>query len=371
MDALEKTFLTNKTKRIMFVLFTFVLFYLVSFLIDPYGAYWVNYWDRNVFDLIAEFLITFLFCFLIAEASLVIHNKLNNRVPWIKNPSKRLVFETALNICAVLLFIILNFSCMYMIYNKTHPSETELSKNNIHDLLQWIVVSLIISFIIVAVNTGSYLINNWKNTELKIIKHKLRESELKQASVEAELNALQLQIDPHFIFNNLSVLSELILEDQQLAYDFSENFSKVYRFLLVNSKKNLISLEDEIKFLRAYIFLIQHRIGEGVHFEIAVDPAAGKRYLPPLTLQLLVENALKHNTTSKNDPLLIHIFSDGMDKIVVENKLAPLHNKAPHSTGTGLPNINKRFFLLAKQGPDIHITNFFFKVIIHLIDYDK
>jgi two-component system LytT family sensor kinase len=371
MLATENTFKTNKTRRIFFVLCAFVLSYLVAYLIDPYSVLWTNYWSRDLADLAAEWLFSILFCFLIAEASLMIHYRLNNKYPWINNPAKRLAIEAFLNICAVLVFMVLNFSCMYLIYHKSHPAETEFSPENIRNLMQWAVVSFVISFIIVAVNTGSYLINNWKNTELQVIQHKLRESELKQASVQAELNALQLQIDPHFIFNNLSVLSELILEDKELAYQFSENFSKVYRFLLVNSRKNLISLDDEIKFLKAYIFLIQNRIGEGIEFELMINPASSKLFLPPLTLQLLVENAIKHNTTKKNDPLRIKIYTDGSNRIIVENKLAPLLNKAPHSTGTGLANINQRYALLAKPVPEILISKDTFKVIIHLIGYDQ
>lgn len=371
MTAKEKTLLTNNTKRIVFVLSAFVLSYLVGYLIDPYGQFWADYWTKDISELLAEWLISLLFCFLIAEASLRIHYQLNDRHPWIQNPAKRFAIETVLNIGAVLTLIILNFISMYFIFYRTHPAEIEFSRENIRDLLQWVVISLLISFIIMAVNTGSYLVNNWKNTELQVIQHQLRESELNQASVQAELNALQLQIDPHFIFNNLSVLSELILEDQQLAYQFSENFSKVYRFLLLHSKKNLITLEDEMKFMKAYIFLIQNRIGEGIDFELNVDPAAYKLLLPPLTLQLLVENALKHNTTRKTDPLKVKIYTDGSTRIIVENKLAPLLNTAAHSTGTGLANINKRYALLSKQVPEIQITNDFFKVVIHLIGYDQ
>lgn len=348
-----------------------VLLYLVSFLMDPYSENWTNYFDRSYLNILAEWTVSFLFCFLVAESSLIIHRKLNKRFPWTRNPVRRLLIESAINCCVVLILIFLDGVCMHLIFKESFASQDQCSIENIREMIRWTLVSFAISFFIMAVNTGNYLINNWKNTELQVTEHKLRVSELRQASVEAELNAFKLQIDPHFIFNNLSVLSELILENQDLGYQFSENFSKVYRFLLVNSKKNFISLEEEMKFVKAYIFLIQHRIGSGVHFEITVEKESNGFFLPPLTLQLLVENALKHNKTHKNDPLQIKIYSDGPEKIIVENTLAPLENKTDYSTGIGLSNILNRFNLLSRQAPDIINRDGYFRVIIHLMKYDK
>ncbi len=365
------TFLSNKNRRIIFLLCTFVLYYLVSFLIDPYSEFWKNYFSRSNWDIIAEWLITFLFCFLVAECALVIHHRLNKRLPWTKNASKRLFIETSLNISVVLFLIIMNVSCMYLIYNKSEPMDSQLSIDDIRGLLQWIMVSLVISFIITGVNTGSFMVNNWKNSELEVIEQTLHVSQLRQASIEAELNAMKLQLDPHFIFNNLSVLSELILENQELGYQYSENFAKVYRYLLVNSKKNLISLAEEIKFLNAYIFLIKNRIGAGVNFEINLNDSFHQFSIPPLTLQLLIENAIKHNITSKRNPLTIKIYSGEDNMLMVENNIIKLEHSIANSTGIGLTNIVRRFDLLAKQPPLIEANEESFKVKIYLIRHDN
>ncbi|HJT74397.1 MAG TPA: histidine kinase [Chitinophaga sp.] len=207
---------------------------------------------------------------------------------------------------------------------------------------------------------------NWRNTAIEAAEHKVKAAQNKQAAMEAELQALKLQIDPHFVFNNLSVLSELILEDQQLGYEYAENFSKVYRYLLINSKKDIILLEEELKFLNAYIFLIRHRAGNGVHFEIDVDKGSRELYLPPLTLQLLIENALKHNKTIKSDPLKIRIFSNDKKELIVENKLIAIE-KQVSSSGIGLQNIISRYELLSKEPPEIIKGADSFKVIIRLI----
>lgn len=371
MPATENILLSRQTKRIIFVLAAFVLSYLAGFLIDPYNQFWKNYFNRSVIDISTEWGVTLLFCIMVAESSLAIHNQLNKRLRWTENPVKRFLVESALNILAVLLIIAMHILCTYLIFNSLGSVQNKISQQDIRDMMQWIVISLAITFTMMAINTGSYMISNWQKTELEVVEHQLRVSELRQASIEAELNALRLQIDPHFIFNNLSVLSELILENQELGYQFSENFSKVYRFLLINSRKNMISVEEELKFLKSYIFLLQHRIGNGVEFSIEVDESSFLLFLPPLTLQLLVENALKHNKTNKDKPLHIRIYNEGTAQLVVENNLLPLENSNTNSTGLGLANITSRFNLLSQQLPEIAIIDGHFKVIIHLMKYDK
>jgi two-component system LytT family sensor kinase len=175
-----------------------------------------------------------------------------------------------------------------------------------------------------------------------------------------------LQLDPHFVFNNLSVLSELILEDQKLGYDYSENFSKVYRYLLLNSRKDLITLEEELKFLRAYIFLLHYRAGSGIAFEINIDSAHLSLQLPPLTLQLLIENAMKHNKLLKSNPLKIAVCSGINMDLIVCNSLIPL-DKSELSPGLGLNNIVQRYELLSEALPVIEQTDKRFIVTIPLI----
>ncbi|MEN4760422.1 histidine kinase [Chryseobacterium sp. C39-AII1] len=217
---------------------------------------------------------------------------------------------------------------------------------------QWIATNIIVSLLISAINTGTFLLENWKKTALEATQHKLKASEHKRAAMAAELQALKLQIDPHFIFNNLSVLSELILEDQQLGYEYSESFAKVYRYLLVNSKKDTITLVEELKFLNSYIYLTTKRIGEGVHFDISVNNELKQFLLPPLALQFLVENALKHNQTSKSNPLQIKIYTTSDQYLVVHNSLSPLINKT-ESAGLGIKNIINRFEFLGNKRPII------------------
>lgn len=368
MSKTESVFLSNGAKRLIFVPFAFVLFYVVSYLLDPYADFWLEYSDRGIWKLLAEWTTCLAFCFLVSEASIFIHTRLNRKILWKDQPLKRLIIEALCNISAVMIIISLNIIIILCIEReKIGPPSAEDIKN----LMQWVVVSVMISFMIIAINTGSYLVSNWKDLEMKVTQHKLREAELRQASVEAQLNSLKLQLDPHFIFNCLSILSELILENQQLGYEYSERFSKVYRFLLVNSKKNTISLEEELKFLDSYIFLIKHRIGSGITFDIDVEPSSKALFLPPLTLQLLIENALKHNCTNKNNPLTIKVYTEGSDTLVVENSLSLIESKSLSSFGIGIPNIMSRFELLQGKVPEIVKTASTYKVVVHLMDYEQ
>ncbi|RZK93213.1 MAG: histidine kinase [Pedobacter sp.] len=362
-----RSFLGNRAKRILIVVFAIALFYLVSFLLNPYDAFWQNYFERSPLDIVIEWLASFIFCFAISAASVFIHNRLNRTLPWTERPIRRLVVEALCNALVVMLLIF--FNLLLIVYTEGLLSAT-LSVEEIRSLMQWAIVSLMISFMIISVNTGDYLISNWKNSEVKVAHHKLREAELRQASTEAELTALKLQLDPHFIFNSLGILSELILEDQQLGYEYSERFAKVYRYLLVNSKKNVVRLDEELKFLESYIFLIQHRIGTGVVFEMSIDTPSRQLYLPPLTLQLLIENALKHNSTHRNNPLCIKLQSKDR-QLTVENSIVPLTGSQAVSAGIGLANIAGRFALLMGRAPEVIQDETTFKVNIYLMEYDQ
>ncbi|MDR6571304.1 MULTISPECIES: sensor histidine kinase [Chitinophaga] len=361
----RETFLSNKGKRILFVFFAFILMYLVSYVIDPYASFWKSYFDRNIFTLLAEWLVSLISCLLISESGIAIHAKLNKLLPWPEHPGKRLAIETSLNMVSVLLIIMANLLCYSLVNGESVTRYVDWPIEEIRGLIQWVVTSVIISFVIIAIHTGDFLILNWKNAAMEAAEYKFSAATHKQAATEAELQALKLQIDPHFVFNNLSVLSELILENQQLGYQYAENFSKVYRYLLVNSRKDVILLSDELKFLTAYIFLIEHRVGSGVHFEINVDTNNNNLHVPPLTLQLLVENALKHNKTVKNNPLIIKVYLNN-ENLVVENTLIPIE-KQVSSSGIGIHNIISRYQLLSDRMPEIVHDADSFKVIIPLI----
>ena len=356
--------ITTRSKIIVLASFSFVMFYVFGYMLNPYDIWWNTYFQRPLIEILAEWGSSLLFCILISFSSIYIHNKLNGYFSWMENPLKRLLVETFLNVVCVVLLVVAQVICITLLFENNNSCCSE--KDIEIGYWQWITVSIFIALIISAIHTGNYLITNWKNAALEVTEHKLKSAQHKQAAAEAELLALKLQLDPHFVFNNLSVLSELILEDQQLGYHYAENFSKVYRYLLVNSKKDLITLEDEMKFLKAYIFLLEHRAGSGILFEIDIDPASLSLRLPPMSLQLLIENAMKHNKFLKSSPLRITVKSGTNMDLVISNSFQPIEKKQV-SSGLGLANIVQRYLLLSDRVPKITANDLLFTVSIPLI----
>lgn len=359
----NRKIISTAKRRLVIWLVAIITFYIFSYLIDPFDPAWMDYLN-GPWQLMAEDLLwVCLFSILLSEVSIFIDRTLNKLLPWSNRTVKRLLIQCVLQIVgSVLIIIVVNF-----IIESTTENLSKLDYRKEFTLLgQWVATNIIISLIISAFNTVDYLLENWKKTAEEAAQHKLRASKHKQAAMAAELQALKLQIDPHFIFNNLSVLSELILEDQQLGYEYSEKFARVYRYLLVNSRKDLIAIEEELKFLESYIFLIEKRIGGGVVFKINISEEHRKMYTVPLSLQLLVENAIKHNQTSKSNPLEIEVYTLPGGELVVANTFLPLINK-PDSSGVGLRNIKARYEILGYGKPEIEKTEHKFIVKLPLI----
>lgn len=187
-----------------------------------------------------------------------------------------------------------------------------------------------------------------------IMLYKERE-ELKQIQARAEIKALQSQLNPHFLFNSLNVLVSEIDYDPVSAKKFTIDLAGVYRYILQKQDKTMVSVYEELNFLRSYIRLNQTRVGESLHFDCLFPERSNLdflqyRYVPSLSLQLLVENALKHNVVSALKPLYITVsFTDNLEYLIVENNRNP--KKKVASLATGLKNLSERYRLLA--GKDI------------------
>lgn len=180
------------------------------------------------------------------------------------------------------------------------------------------------------------------------LRHSVEEKEmLKRESLSAQLNALRTQVNPHFLFNNLNTLSAIITEDPPLAVDFVQQLSKVYRHILEVKDEKSISLKDELAVLKAYAFLLKTRFGHNLDIDIDVADEKMQKRIVPLSLQLLMENAIKHNIVSADKPLKIEVFAEN-GSLVVRNNLQR-KNQLHESTGIGLENIRNRYKLLSDK----------------------
>ncbi|MBL7769332.1 MAG: histidine kinase [Flavipsychrobacter sp.] len=222
-----------------------------------------------------------------------------------------------------------------------------------------ILIALLYVVIVVGIYEGLYYFREWKRT--------FEEKEaLERASLTIQLESLKAQINPHFLFNNLGSLASLITEDQERAVEFVRQLSSVYRYVLKANENHLVPLHMELDFLEHYFRLLKTRFEDGIELEIHISEQYGKWQLPPLTLQVLLENVIKHNSILPDQPLLVKLYTTKDGKLVMEN------NRQPKlvligSEKIGLSNLRKKYELLHEGTVLVEETSSLFKVTIPLI----
>ncbi|MBL7727320.1 MAG: histidine kinase [Dinghuibacter sp.] len=198
-------------------------------------------------------------------------------------------------------------------------------------------------------------------------RNKLLETEqLKRENIQAELLAVKSQMNPHFLFNNLNVLSALVMKENSDANKFIEAFSTVYHYILHTGEKEMVPLEKELEFLQPYTFILNKRFGDSLQLHFNIEPGAMNHHILPVALQALIENAIKHNVVSRSQPLHIELYNDGEKALVLRNNLQPRINQQP-STQTGLNSLDKRYKLLTGRNIRIQRSDTHFTVTLPLI----
>jgi two-component system, LytTR family, sensor kinase len=198
-------------------------------------------------------------------------------------------------------------------------------------------------------------------------KTQLEAEKFKKISTQAQLQAVRNQINPHFLFNNLSVLTALIPADTVASVEFVRQFSKVYRYVLKSHEKEIVELNDEMDFIDSYLYLLKKRFGESLQATIEVDENVRQFYIVPMAMQMLVENAVKHNIVSKNKPLHIRIYLENDQLLIVQNNLQRKKVDEIDSTQQGLSNIIQRYLFLGYKTLDIQESKEFFTVKLPII----
>ncbi|MBS1598343.1 MAG: histidine kinase [Bacteroidetes bacterium] len=191
-------------------------------------------------------------------------------------------------------------------------------------------------------------------------------AELKRMNAQAQLQNIKSQVNPHFLFNNLNVLSALVMKEHPDANRFIEEFSKVYRHVLSSQQHELIPLKSEIEFLEPYIFLLKKRFPESIYVNNKISPEYLDHMIIPVAVQMLIENATKHNVASKSKPLYIDLFVDPEFRLAVMNNLQP-RSVASESGHIGLNNISKRYQLITGKEIEIRKSEKTFIVYLPLI----
>ena len=299
-----------------------------------------------------DFFISIVITIIVWEGNLRIDNLMNRKYPWEKNPGKRILVHLPLSIIFSAFVIHLSM----LAFNKYACALPESTKESF--MITAIILGVLISIIILSVEISSQFFGNWKRSLLEIEKYKTE-------SLQAQLQNLKNQLNPHFLFNNLSVLSSLVYKDQDKAVDFINQLSKVYRYLLDNRNSELVTLDTELTFIQSYTYLLQIRFDKNIIFEIDIAKEKMNLLLPPLSLQMLIENAIKHNEVSNDLPLTIRIKIND-DLLEVSNNLQ-LRTTNEVSSKTGLQNIMDRYKFFTTQAVVIIETKEVFSVKIPLL----
>jgi LytS/YehU family sensor histidine kinase len=194
-----------------------------------------------------------------------------------------------------------------------------------------------------------YLIKDFYEKQAVLIENEKLISE----NLQSQYQSLKNQVSPHFLFNSLTALNELIDEDPRNARQYVSHLSLVLRYTLQSNQNQTVSLFDEVESVKSYIFLIKMRFGSNLHIDFQIDKALNNYMLPPLVIQTLIENAVKHNEISKRNPLNILLMTTDKRSLIVTNTLQKKIS-IDSGTGIGLDNLSKQYKLL--YGEEIRIT---------------
>lgn len=210
-------------------------------------------------------------------------------------------------------------------------------------LSQSVYYTIIITLIISLFLHGRAFLLNWRKTNIDA-------ERLQKENMAAKYESLKNQVNPHFLFNSFNALSDLVYEDPDKAVKFIKQLSEVYRYVLDTRDREVVELTEELQFLQSYIYLQKIRFAEKLHIEIDLPDTTGK--IAPLALQILVENAIKHNIVSEDDPLKVKLYFDN-GYLVVENNLQKKSIPVEPSAGVGLENICKRYEFLSNKKVEV------------------
>jgi len=256
---------------------------------------------------------------------------------------------------SVIIIILVNYFWVAVLYGHSFRS---LFTNG---TLITMIIEFGITIAIASIMSAISFFKAWRETAVN-------EERFKKESIAHQYKALKNQVNPHFLFNSLNTLSTLIYNDQKLAVKFTKQLSEVYRYVLEHKDSELVEVKTEIEFVEKYLYLQRIRHGENLQTEIELKNC-NDRMIVPLSLQMLVENSIKHNVVSEDDPLKIKVYNTE-DYIIVENNIQKKSSIAD-SGGIGLNNIKARYEHLTDVSLTIEESYDIFKVKVPLIKYNK
>lgn len=298
-----------------------------------------------------EILFVSIITVLLWEGNLQIDSFLDKKISWITSPNERIIAQIVTNLVYTILVLIISIS----VINYFKFGVFELFNPKLREVF---IPTIIITFLVVMVDIANHFFTSWKASLLEVEKHKTE-------SANAQLQNLKNQLNPHFLFNNLSVLTSLVYKNQDKAAEFINELAKVYRYVLDTKNAELVTLQEELDFLNHYLYLLKIRFEDSVSFEINIEEGNKSNYILPMCLQTVVENTIQHNEASQANPLKVLIYSQN-NSLVIENTIKPRSNDVT-SSKTGLKNIEMRYSFYTDKKVIVSNNEEIFKVILPLI----
>jgi sensor histidine kinase YesM len=305
---------------------------------------WVNFLTGFIFSFAVSFAIYFF--------NVGIVHKMQQMENKFRSHFIRILLELLITGCIAALVM----TIVFMVYMKLYQIEYSQSVSGLFDnILIAIIVTIVSVFIIEAI----FFFKKWKNSLIEF-------EQLRRKNVEIQYAALTSQINPHFLFNSLNALSSLIQDDPEKAVVFTREFSKIYRYVLDTKDRLIVSLQEELKFIDSFLYLQKIRFDKGLVYNIEINASCLDLFLPPLSLQLLVENSIKHNEISEENPL--HITIQGNDsRLMVTNNYRPIKKVSGPASGLGLTNLVERYSHYTDIIPEFKVDNNQYVAIIPLL----
>lgn len=319
------------------------------FLLDV--VYSLIYREYQLLQPLRVYFFTVVLVFLVFEGNFRVNRIYDSRFKWNDNPRRRFLIQWLTSVGIGFFVIeIIRWLVVVAFFRITYVG-----------LMNEVIIMVFVFIVttgLVLIDLSMFLLEKWRFSLAELERFKKENAEFKFESLRSQLN-------PHFLFNSLNTLSSLVYENQEKAEIFIRELADVYRYILEFREHELVKVDHELEMVHSYIYLVQLRFDENLEIRISTDPASGNRMIAPMTLQMLIENAIKHNIISKKKPLTIRIYSED-SSIVVENNIQKKESKE-YSSNVGLKNIQSRYGFLTAGKIEVIENDLVFKVKIPLI----
>lgn len=312
---------------------------------------------EGIISIYPEFIMSFFLSSALSIGGSAVDRFFDQRISWIEQPVKRLTLTYGS-------YLIYSFIVSYLLITSYILITVEaVNLQNIAwlKMIKYTGMPITVAFVIISIFISRGWLLEWRNAALEA-------EQLKSQQLESQNRLLIDQLNPHFLFNSLNALTDLVYKDADKSAVFIQQLSHIYRYVLDVQEEQVVALGRELDFAESYLHLQKIRFGDSLLYSVPTR-VEEEYYLPPLSLQLLLENAIKHNVISEQQPLRITISKEG-NKLIVSNNLQPKTKAEPDSCGVGLKNILRRYSFLCKETPTIQRTKDEFKVELPLIKLD-